>query len=360
MLRFKQQRFDLRLRMVQWALREGLKATAEAFGASRNTVRTWVRRYQLHGIAGLADHSRAPPRIPHKTPPAIEEPVVALRQARPTWGAKRLKRDFELSCSHEAIRRIYREHDLIRPRKTKARTKHDLRAVKAQWSVFQQLSADTKALTDLPHYWPQMRRLRLPQGQYTARDVRSGLTFLGFSAELSLTAATLFANRIMAALQQAGLEPTTLTWQTDNGSEFIGAWNAKAPSAFTGTIEGVWQATHRRIPPGAKTYQSDVETFHRLIEDEFFDLESFATVTEFKQKITTYQWFFNVARKNGSKGDRTPLEILQVAAPHLDPRIAWMPPLFLDDLMREQSLTSSPQGGQNVPWHPTVRANVSE
>lgn len=95
-----------------------------------------------------------------------------------------------------------------------------------------------------------MRRLRLPQVQYTARDVRSGLTFLGFAEELSLTAATLFADQIMAALQPAGLELPTLTGQTDNGSEFIGAWNAKAPSAFTRTIEDVWQATHRRIPRG--------------------------------------------------------------------------------------------------------------
>lgn len=79
---------------------------------------------------------------------------MALRQARPTWGAKRLKRDVELSCSPEAIRRIYREHALIRPRKTKARTKHDLRAVKAQWPVFQQISTDNKDLPDLPHYWP--------------------------------------------------------------------------------------------------------------------------------------------------------------------------------------------------------------
>lgn len=70
MLRFKQQRFNLRLRMGQWALREGLKAAARVFGASRNTVRTWVRRYQLHGLAGLADHSRAPHRIPHQTPPS--------------------------------------------------------------------------------------------------------------------------------------------------------------------------------------------------------------------------------------------------------------------------------------------------
>jgi hypothetical protein len=31
------------------------------------------------------------------------------------------------------------------------------------------------------------------------------------------------------------------------------------------------------IPPAAHTYQSDVETVHRLEEDEFFDLEDFTS-----------------------------------------------------------------------------------
>ncbi|MCD6531151.1 hypothetical protein J7K99_01740 [bacterium] len=32
---------------------------------------------------------------------------------------------------------------------------------------------------------------------------------------------------------------------------------------------------HRLIPPGFPTYNSDVETFHRIVEDEFYCGEEF-------------------------------------------------------------------------------------
>jgi hypothetical protein len=37
-----------------------------------------------------------------------------------------------------------------------------------------------------------------------------------------------------------------------------------------------------RLPPAAHTYQSDVETVHRLEEDEFFNLEEFSRRGEFR------------------------------------------------------------------------------
>jgi len=58
---------------------------------------------------------------------------------------------------------------------------------------------------------------------------------------------------------------------------------------------------HERIPPGAHTYQSDVETVHRLIEDEFFDLETFRNRAEFLGKASLYQLYFNLARPNSHK-----------------------------------------------------------
>jgi hypothetical protein len=47
---------------------------------------------------------------------------------------------------------------------------------------------------------------------------------------------------------------------------------------------------HVRIPPAAHTYQNDVETVHRL-EDEFFDLEDFASRGDFLAKVHTYHLY---------------------------------------------------------------------
>ena len=68
---------------------------------------------------------------------------------------------------------------------------------------------------------------------------------------------------------------------------------------------------HRRIPPGAKTWQSDVETSHWIIEREFYDAVKARSDTNMILKLRAYQWGFNVLRKNRYKHNRTPLEILR-------------------------------------------------
>lgn len=70
-----------------------------------------------------------------------------------------------------------------------------------------------------------------------------------------------------------GLSATTV--QTDNGSEFIGSVRKVrgAPTLFEQTVEHYTGQRPVTIFPGAKTSQSDVEAFHRLVEDEFLAVE---------------------------------------------------------------------------------------
>src|SRR5713226_2103293 len=173
--------YNHRLRLVESARQRGIKPTARLFATTVPTVRKWLRRYQQHGSAGLVELSRAPHRQPRKTSPQIEHDVVELRKTLPTFGARRLIREFDLPVSHRALERIWRAHGLMPKRRRKYQRKQDLAAIKATWRLFQQISADTKDLDDIPHFWPQAQRLRLPAVQYTARDVRSGLLFLAFA-----------------------------------------------------------------------------------------------------------------------------------------------------------------------------------
>jgi hypothetical protein len=113
-----------------------------------------------------------------------------------------------------------------------------------------------------------MRRNGLPRWQYTARDVRTDIVYLGYSVERSLINSKIFIQYIAEDLKDRGVDLTQVRWQTDNGNEFIGSYNAKRRSAVTMVIEDDYNSIHNRIPPSANTYNSDVETFHRLIEDE--------------------------------------------------------------------------------------------
>ena len=147
-----------------------------------------------------------------------------------------------------------------------------------------------------------MRKHNLPRYQYTARDVVSGMQFLGYADECSLTYATLFADILINHLKECGVDSRNCRVQTDNGVEFVGSWSAGEDSAFTRTVQSTEGLVHHTIPPGAHTYQSDVETAHRLIEDEFYEVERFASRREFSAKAATYLLWFNIARRNGYKG----------------------------------------------------------
>jgi transposase len=49
MIRSKEHKFDLRVHLVRYAMEEGIRAAQRAFRCSRNTVRTWLRRFYAEG-----------------------------------------------------------------------------------------------------------------------------------------------------------------------------------------------------------------------------------------------------------------------------------------------------------------------
>jgi transposase-like protein len=349
-------KYNLRLQVVASARRIGIKPTARLYGTSPQTVRKWVRRYQKGHRSALGDRSHAPHHCPHQTSPEIHQQIVEARQ-RSGFGPRRLKVEFELPASIGAIARIGRQEGLIHPRKRKHVTKQDLRARKATWAVFSKFCHDTKDLDDIPCYWSQAQALGLPLVQYTAREVRTGLTFADYASERSATLACVFAERIISHLVACGLDPHTVGFQSDNGSEYAGGQDGRGvPHGFKPTVEG-HGLTHTFIPPSAYTYNSDVETVHRLCEDEFFDRESFRDRSHFLAKAQSYWLYFNVARRNSYKGDRSPLELLREWTPEVNPRVTLWPSAFLEDhlhLLLPKEIQRA--RGKDQPVHPCLRA----
>ena len=351
LMRSKDHRFDWRLQLVLYSKRHGQRAAARHFRCSRNTVAQWRQRFDHHGRAGLLQRSRAPKHCPHKTSRAIERRVLAQRDRTPGFGAERLKAEFDLPCGVSAIKRILREHGRVRPRRRRHQRKQDLRAIKAAYKPFTHFQLDVKYLTDIPAYWPQMQRRALPKFQYTLRELSVGAQFLAYASECSLTYAELTARRLLEHLRQHGINPTDVVLQTDNGSEFDGAAQQKLDRGLTHTIEQLFGAQHRFIPPGCSNANADVETVHSTIEPEFYDIETFADRADFLQKATTYQLWYNVARKNRSRGWQSPLDLLQKKASHLGLNILLLHPVLLDSLLPQNS-ADPPLVAHHLPIHP--------
>jgi transposase len=344
--------------MALYARDRGVKPAARAFKATPKTVRKWMRRFDGK-IASLEEHSRAPLKRPRKLSSVSERKILAAKRAAPRFGARRLKLEFELPYSVKAIRRVCRDHGLNREyRRKKHQTKRLLREIKKHWTLFQQIDVDTKNLCDIPEYWLKLKGRSLPQYQYTARDVTTGLLFLGYSNELSLSYATLFAERIIKHLQTCGVNLDGVTWQSDNGSEFVGSWQAKNDSAFTDAIQRVKGQSHRTIPPGQHRFQADVETVHNLMEQEFYEIESFADRSDFIAKANHYQWFFNIARRNSAKENKTPWELTKEKRADANPMLPILSVEYLDQL-HDSILHSPAQGGYDV-WALPCSSEMTE
>jgi transposase len=307
----KQQLFYTRQQIVKDAQVNGIKPTAVKWSISKNTVRKWLRRYQEKGIKGLEDRRKGPDFIPHKTPLKIEKQVIKYRKQVPCYGPRRLKYFFDLPCSNGAIQRIIKGHGLQRRSRKKYQKKNDLREAKKRYKSLTRLQMDIKYLNDIPNYYGQMNKLNLPRFQYTVRDVKSGMLFLGYSNEISeLNARTMITSILEELKEEPKFDLSSLIVQTDNGSEFSGRARKIETNPFVSAIQK-YGANHRYIPPGMCNANGDVESIHNTIELEFFDLCKCKSRENFFDQVESYRLFYNFTRPNYSKDCKTPWQITQ-------------------------------------------------
>ena len=82
---------EQRYRAVQAVVADGRTVTEVAgeWKVSRQTLHSWLARYEAEGLDGLADRSRRPVGSPHQMAAEIEAAVLEMRRGRPYWGPRR-------------------------------------------------------------------------------------------------------------------------------------------------------------------------------------------------------------------------------------------------------------------------------
>lgn len=68
---------------------------AARYGVSRQSVHSWVRKYEQSGLPGLADRSHRPASCPHRSGANVEAAVCELPRRHPGWGPRRLVHELE-------------------------------------------------------------------------------------------------------------------------------------------------------------------------------------------------------------------------------------------------------------------------
>jgi transposase len=101
-------------------MQEGLnrRELCRRFGISPQTGYKWLARART-GDDGLADRSRRPLGSPSRSDAALEAQVLAVRDAHPAWGARKVRRCLERARDGvpaiSTVHAILRRHGRIEP-----------------------------------------------------------------------------------------------------------------------------------------------------------------------------------------------------------------------------------------------------
>lgn len=111
-----------RLEFVTLAIAEGanMSRLCRRYTISRKTGYKWIDRFIKGGPEALKDQSRRPHASPNRTPVALEQEVLKVREAQITWGGRKIhRRLLDLGVTNppaaSTITAILRRHGYLNP-----------------------------------------------------------------------------------------------------------------------------------------------------------------------------------------------------------------------------------------------------
>jgi len=287
----------LRQEFVSLACQDGvnLSALCVRFGISRKTGYKWLGRVAREGPAALADRSRRPGQTPTRTAPAVEDQVVALRLAHPSWGARKLQRRLlDLGQAGiptpSTITRILHRHGLIGPAASAAST---------PWQRFEHAAPNDLWQMDFKGHFE------------TARATCHPLTVLDDHSRYNLVlqaCARPNAAQVQAALQAAFRRyGMPLCINTDNGAP----WGSCSQPDHGLTRLTVWliqlgiRISHSR--PAHPQTNGKEERFHRSLKAEVLQGRYFADLAAAQMAFDHWRQVYNHERPHEALALATPV-----------------------------------------------------
>ncbi|HYC42080.1 MAG TPA: IS481 family transposase [Noviherbaspirillum sp.] len=291
----------LRQEFVSLARQEAVNMSelCSRFGISRKTGYKWLARVEQEGAAGMADRSRRPLHTPLRASQTIEELVVALRQAHPSWGARKLRRRL-LDLGHtdiptpSTVTRILHRHGLIGEQASERST---------PWQRFEHAAPNDLWQMDFKGYFE------------TGRATCHPLTVIDDHSRYNVVLkACSRPNReqVQEALQDAFRRyGMPLRINTDNGAP----WGSPSQHEHGITKLTIWliqlgiRISHSR-PAHPQTNGKD-ERFHRSLKAEVLAGRHFADLADAQTAFDRWRHVYNHERPHEALDLNTPVKRYQ-------------------------------------------------
>jgi transposase InsO family protein len=284
---------DLRLEFVVLASHEGadMRELCRRYGISPTTGYRYLTRWRTDGAAGLRDRSRRPQGSPAQTPPTVEAAVLALRDAHPAWGGRKLhhalaREGMVAPPAPSTITAILRRQGRLAPA---PRSQH-------AWQRFEHPAPNELWQLDF------MGQPALPTGKVHP------LTLLDDHSRFALLVAAcphqrqrLVQEHLTAAFRRYGLPRRILT---DNGSP----WGAAGAGGLT-ALEAWWLRLGIAVSHGRPHHpqtQGKLERLHRTLWAEVAGIHALPDLATAQTRFDAWREGYNHQRPHAALDDAVP------------------------------------------------------
>jgi len=297
---------EQRYQAVMAVVQDGWKVSevADRLGVSRQSVHTWIARYEQGGLAALADRSHRPASCPHQTDPETEAAICELRREHPGWGPRRLEHHLaRLGVSpvpsRSAIYRCLRRHGLVELRRRRRRREEFRRWERDRPMQLWQM--DVMGGVELE----DGSELKVVTGvdDHSRFCVAAGLVRRATSKEVCAVLA--------ASLRRYGIPDEILT---DNGKCFTARFGPHPAEVLFDRICRENGISHRLTAPRSPTTTGKIERFHQSLRKEFLVDRVFASLEAAQDELNRWVADYNTTRPHQALEMATPADRFRLAS----------------------------------------------
>lgn len=276
---------DIRIKAVILSL-EGVKTGKEisfSYDISERTLRRWKKSYAASGIEGLKPRSTAPRAVNNRTEQSLQRRILCLKQKYPSWGARRIKHQFNLPVHWRTVHRIIKKNGLLIRIKAKPQPckRFQRKYVDSMWQgdTFQ-FRIKRVGKVYLTGFTDDRSRYRMITGVYLHKGKKEAI------------------DALRSALKK-GRIPRQI--YLDNGKQFI-AKDFKEEAKRHG-IKLIYGKPHH--PQG----RGKIEAYHKILYRELISQKRFRSLPHFKKELKKFDRKYNNWRKHEPLGWQTPASI---------------------------------------------------
>jgi putative transposase len=255
-----------------------------AFGISVRTLWRWISAYRTGGVQTLKPKKPGPEKGTDPIPEKLEDRILSLKHKHPSWGARRIKYQYDLPCHWMTVHRVIKRHGMlirIKPKPQPPSKRFQRKHVDSMWQgdSFQfRISGEGKVY--VTGFTDDRSRFRVKSGAYRHKSAKESI------------------DALRCALRKGRIPREVYL---DNGKQFI-AREFKAELA-----------RYRIKPIFGRPYhprgRGKIEYYHKALWNELISQVRFKSLNHFKRELAKFDRRYNYWRKSQALGWKTPASI---------------------------------------------------